>query len=192
MIVEPVFINFIAIDFLDEIDNISLKDYCLKNRLLHGLDQNEITTRLDFHAEEMKPLVNAVNARLVEIHKLTKLKSHYNIEIEKAWCNIDNNINIDSPHCHPLSVFSVVYYVEGDEDTGSIQFLTPNAGMMNSVIGKGECVDQFDAFNSNAWTHNPEPGKLLIFPSWLTHFVHQNKTDKQRISIAFDTELVRV
>ena len=192
MQLQPVFINFIGIDYLTEVDNDALQKYCIKQRSLRGKDQNEVSTMLDIRAPEIKTLVSSIRNRLNYLHNVAKLKTNYSIELEKAWCNIDNNINIDSPHCHPLSAFSIVYYVAGNENSGSIQFMNPNPGMMNSKIGQASCVAEFDEFNSNAWTIDPEPGKLLIFPSWLVHFVHQNKSDNKRISIAFDTDIVEL
>jgi uncharacterized protein (TIGR02466 family) len=190
MFLQPVFINFLGIDYLTDVDNNALQKYCIKQHSLKGADQNIESTMLDINAPELKTLVDSINSRLIKIHELVKLKESYTIAFEKAWCNIDNNINIDSPHCHPLSAFSIVYYVSGEEDSGSIQFMNPNPGMMNSQIGQGKCIQEFDEFNSNAWTINPESGKLLIFPSWLIHFVHQNKSNNRRISIAFDTEII--
>ena len=190
MLLQPVFINFLGIDYLTDIDNDLLQKYCIKKRALQEVDQNKESTILDINAPELQLLVKSIKSRLKNIHNLVKMKDSYTIALEKAWCNIDNNINIDSPHCHPLSAFSIVYYVAGQEDSGSIQFMNPSPGMMNSQIGQGKCIKEFDEFNSNAWTIDPEPGKLLIFPSWLVHFVHQNKSNNRRISIAFDTEII--
>lgn len=192
MLVQPVFINFLVLDYLDEVDNDALQKYCIKQRSLFGTDQNNVTTMMDINAPELSVLVNSIRSRLKNVHQLVKMKNYYDIQLEKAWCNIDNNINIDSPHCHPLSAFSIVYYVAGEEDSGSLQFMNPNSGMMNSQIGQGDCIAEFDEFNSNAWTINPEPGKLIIFPSWLVHYVHQNKSNNRRISIAFDTEIIKL
>jgi len=32
----------------------------------------------------------------------------------------------------------------------------------------------------------PKEGRLVLFPSWLTHRVSVNRTDEERISIAFN------
>ena len=36
------------------------------------------------------------------------------------------------------------------------------------------------------YQHQSTNGELLVFPSWLVHYVPPNYTDKDRISISFD------
>jgi hypothetical protein len=36
-------------------------------------------------------------------------------------------------------------------------------------------------------TFQPKTGDLIIFPSWLTHYVIMKPNNKNRISIAFNT-----
>ena len=55
----------------------------------------------------------------------------------------------------------------------------------------GEEVSFYEQFNPNVvyWFEpNPKSGKLVIFPSWLCHYVYPNKSKTQRISIAFNTQ----
>ena len=35
----------------------------------------------------------------------------------------------------------------------------------------------------------PEKGKLVLFPSWLEHYVEPNLTNEDRISMSFDTQI---
>jgi hypothetical protein len=32
----------------------------------------------------------------------------------------------------------------------------------------------------------PEAGKIVVFPSWLQHFVHPNAGDTDRVAVAFN------
>jgi uncharacterized protein (TIGR02466 family) len=36
----------------------------------------------------------------------------------------------------------------------------------------------------------PQPGLLVLFPSWLYHFVHPTESDSPRISIAFNASWI--
>jgi hypothetical protein len=44
-------------------------------------------------------------------------------------------------------------------------------------------------FNANKWHIEPEPGKLIIFPSWLMHYVEDNNSQEDRLSMAFNIAL---
>ena len=37
----------------------------------------------------------------------------------------------------------------------------------------------------------PEKNSLLIFPSWLPHYVENTNREEDRLSIAFDTEIYK-
>jgi uncharacterized protein (TIGR02466 family) len=53
-----------------------------------------------------------------------------------------------------------------------------------------ETINEFNYFNSNEWHVQPEEGTLIVFPSWLNHLVLPNEGEEERISIAFNTQLV--
>ena len=45
---------------------------------------------------------------------------------------------------------------------------------------------QFNEYNSNDWTFVPEPRQLIFFPSYLSHVIKENKSNKVRHSVAFN------
>ncbi len=45
---------------------------------------------------------------------------------------------------------------------------------------------QFNRFNGNRMTVDVHPGRLIIFPSWLLHGVPVNRTNQERVSIAYN------
>ena len=42
------------------------------------------------------------------------------------------------------------------------------------------------------FTIEPKDGDLLVWPAWVPHFVEENKSNKQRINIATNINLVGV
>ena len=50
--------------------------------------------------------------------------------------------------------------------------------------------DRFNYFNSNTWDVPVEPGKLILFPSYLEHSVPVVKENVTRISLSFNTFIV--
>ena len=55
--------------------------------------------------------------------------------------------------------------------------------MNNKIIG------EYNKFTSTDMSVEPAPGKLVIFPSWLVHYVENNLDNTDRISIAFNIEI---
>ena len=100
-----------------------------------------------------------------------------------AWVNLLRNGAYNKVHNHPGAVWSAVYYVSLGRpdktipDNGLIEFMDPRPG---NIHGGKEKIE-------------PENGLLIIFPSWLYHYVNPYQGDMERISIAFnmDVEIIR-
>ena len=95
-----------------------------------------------------------------------------------CWANVLRDGGYNRIHNHPGAVWSGCYYVAvgkakpEPEHNGWIEFQDPRPGNLH---GGKERI-------------NPEPGKLLIFPGWLNHFVNPFRGDGERISIAFNLD----
>jgi len=78
---------------------------------------------------------------------------------------------------------SGVYYIQLPQGTDVINFEDPRpARMMDFQMS---CI-----VNDEYFAYNPKVGELLLFPSWLPHFVLPNTSDEERISISFNIELI--
>lgn len=100
-----------------------------------------------------------------------------------AWMNMNPVGAYNTPHTHPGAHWSGVYYVSQpeveDENAGRIEFLDPRSDLPNWRILKAP------AFNLKK-SLKPQPGQMILFPSYLVHWVYPNIADDQRISIAFN------
>ena len=47
--------------------------------------------------------------------------------------------------------------------------------------------DQWNPYNSESWWYEAHVGKLILFPSSLTHMVPEVKGEDTRISLSFNT-----
>jgi uncharacterized protein (TIGR02466 family) len=126
-------------------------------------------------------------------HATLRLLRDYGVEQEfcwhiSLWTNVNRRGHYNTPHCHPDSTWSGVYYVDSgahdpdNDKNGVITFLNPNAA--SGVAFFSEIVGN----KMNIW---PETSLMLLFPSYLLHMVHPYTGDGPRISIAFNFELVR-
>ncbi len=103
-----------------------------------------------------------------------------------GWANVNRSGDYNVIHSHPRCDWSGVYYVStGSSDAadttslgGVIEFQDPR-GAANSAPFPG-----FDFGRKVRIV--PQPGLMLIFPSWLLHMVHPFEGPGDRITVAFN------
>jgi uncharacterized protein (TIGR02466 family) len=104
-----------------------------------------------------------------------------------AWAAICRAGAYHAPHNHPDSAWSGVYYVDsgtGNPDRplgGVLEFLDPRGGA-EAVTAPGDPYGE----PLRVW---PEAGLLVVFPSWLYHWVHPYAGQTPRIAISFNVTL---
>jgi uncharacterized protein (TIGR02466 family) len=183
------FSNFVARDFLDiNIDN--LKNYCYnlkkttQGRVLsnYGGWQSQDLENEDL---ELKQLTTEILSRVNTLLKEFKLVD--NAYIENMWVNINQKHDFNKLHDHPNCILSGVFYVSAPDNCGKIFFKNPNPLVKHYINRK--FILEHNHLTSGDWWFQPQDGMILIFPSWLEHFVLPNESDSDRISIAFNTKI---
>ena len=147
---------------------------------------NYLTTRKDIMDD--KPMEDFKHWCLLNVRAFAKqlgASERTSFYITQSWMNRNPPHSYHHTHMHPNSIFSCIYYVEGDKcptyfyryddrtsfgnfafyenDKGSTAFTATKAGVMNEV------------------------GRLVIFPSSMVHDVDTNESDKDRVTISFNT-----
>jgi uncharacterized protein (TIGR02466 family) len=101
-----------------------------------------------------------------------------------AWATLCRAGAYHAPHSHPDSAWSGVYYVDpGAESSeqplnGVLEFLDPRAGV-EAVTAPGDPYGE-------PFRVRPQAGLLVVFPSWLYHWVHPYAGQTPRIAISFN------
>lgn len=100
-----------------------------------------------------------------------------------AWANVNRAGDSNSTHEHGNHVWSGVYYVatgsgDGAAKSGFIEFLDPQSGAGRLNVGLSDL--------GGSSLIPPEPGLMVMFPSWLLHSVRPHSETGLRISIAFN------
>jgi len=101
-----------------------------------------------------------------------------------AWATICRGGSYHAPHSHPDSSWSGVYYVDPGTHSpdqplsGVLEFLDPRAGV-EGVTAPGDPYGE-------PFRIRPQAGLLVIFPSWLYHWVHPYAGDTPRVAISFN------
>ena len=100
-----------------------------------------------------------------------------------AWMNANPPGGFNAPHTHPGAHWLGVYYVSQPKvetgNSGMIEFLDPRSDLPNWRILKSRAF----ALKKKI---RPQPGEMVLFPSYLVHWVYPNEADEERVSIAFN------
>ncbi|MEJ6005952.1 TIGR02466 family protein [Paucibacter sp. AS339] len=110
----------------------------------------------------------------------------YGIQAQ-GWINVLPPGGMNAPHDHPGWVWSGCYYVhtpEGGDRSGSIEFIDSRTNVRALTIEGANCF-------ASKYTVQPRAGQLLLFPSYLKHWVAPNRGDQARVSIAFNARFAR-
>jgi len=106
-----------------------------------------------------------------------------------AWATICREGAYHAPHSHPDSAWSGVYYVDAGEESanqplsGVLEFIDPRAGVEAVTAPADPYGEPF-----RIW---PRAGLLVIFPSWLFHWVHPYGGKAPRIAVSFNATTAR-
>jgi len=145
----------------------SVDNYVLNNKILKNI-KKEIELRLkDF------------------MDKIIQPKTNVKLYISQSWFNTTSQNQFHHLHSHPNSYLSGVLYFDADPRVDKIFF---NRKQDPKVTLK---VKKFNAFNSKSWWYPIQVGDIIIFPSFVPHYVAQKQNDEnnKRCSLAFNTFL---
>jgi uncharacterized protein (TIGR02466 family) len=117
------------------------------------------------------------------VKKVYKPKHPVEPYITQSWLNYTKPGEYHHTHEHPNSFVSGVLYIHADTKEDKIKF--HKSGYQQISIETAE----FDILNSKSWWFSVETGKIVLFPSCLTHNVEQVTAGTVRISLAFNTFL---
>lgn len=112
------------------------------------------------------------------------------VEIHESWCHITRDGGYHDMHIHPNSSWSAIYYVDvgdtgGSNKNGVNRFFNPNNSMYLDA-GTAWCTA------NNSIDIMPEPGMMIVFPSWIQHSATTYRGKKDRIVIALNCKINRV
>lgn len=105
------------------------------------------------------------------------------IALTGAWLNVnDSRQCMNSEHIHE-GVFSGVFYINAPEGSGKLVLQNPG---INRMWSGSKLTGQKNQFTGESIRIEPVEGNILLFPSYLPHYVETNNHDEERISISFN------
>ena len=104
-----------------------------------------------------------------------------------AWANVSRADSYRKIHNHESCTWSGVYYVksklvkERSTSSGNIEFLDPRMLCISTELPHSTFGGRVRVV--------PKPGRLVVFPNWLLHYVNPVEDSSLRICIAFNVKL---
>lgn len=112
------------------------------------------------------------------------------LRLNNFWLNVNNHKDHNIVHRHPRSLMSGVFYIKVPENSGGIKFMNPNGALIDSYLSYFHFQTGKDysptSLLASEWIITPEKNDLILFPSWLEHWVEPNNSNEERISISFN------
>ena len=176
--------------------------YAEQERDLKGIERSNFAELGGWHSHndlhknpgyaDLVSLVNDSTARLSEDQGYAKNQV---IKIGTMWSIINPPGSSNRAHVHPGCLWSGVYYIQAPEGAGNIEFIEPRTvHLMNQPRFQANTKRPKENWTKVRFT--PQPGRMLIFPSWLYHAVDPNLSKEpgrasHRIIISFNLNQVR-
>ena len=174
---------FVQDDFLFEETAVYMKNYIQRLWQDRSNDVNW-QTEPDLHTKvEFKIFADMILDTSKEILETLDYAVE-DIAITDMWGNVLRKGEVHPPHTHSNNFLSGVYYLYSDKAAG-IQFFDPRPSSDVLVPKKTNKTHN----NSNLLSFASKTNRAVFFPSWLQHWVPQNISDKNRISIAWNVQL---
>ena len=147
---------------------------------------NYLTTRKDIMDD--KPMEDFKHWCLLNVRAFAKqlgASERTSFYITQSWMNRNPPHSYHHTHMHPNSIFSCIYYVEGDKCPTYFYRYDDRTSFGNFAFYEND--KQYSIYKSTKAGVMNEVGRLVIFPSSMVHDVDTNESDKDRVTISFNT-----
>lgn len=123
------------------------------------------------------------------MHDIIGIDRSIQFKIINSWANKHVSNDFAHAHHHSNSFLSGVLFVITPPDSGNLRFhknpLIPTFNNQIITLDLDNSAPKH-LINLDTWDIKPGRGKLIIFPSHLTHSVTKNLVDQERYTIAFN------
>lgn len=109
------------------------------------------------------------------------------IKMGSLWINYGYKGDFNPIHTHD-SLLSGCFYIHQDDNIMQEMEAGSHGRATSSIPGMTHFVHDlnYHPFNRFTYANKFEKGKLIMFPSWLTHWVNPFQSDGERVTIAFN------
>ena len=169
-----------------------LKDFILskdsqgiESNIAPTIKQNLIESKFNFFQDEVD-IVRRTTQWIASclkktINTIQMENIDYNFFFKESWYHITKTNGMHEPHIHPTCSWCGIYYVQsGDDDKGGDTVFS-NPFFPNHIDRGNLYLNNMSQIRVKA-----EDGKLIFFPSFLSHYQSLYEGTKDRIVVAFN------
>jgi uncharacterized protein (TIGR02466 family) len=133
------------------------------------------TNRRGWNSEDMTVLEQPLFAPLQQAVRAACMRALGEMGVQDIPFGLQSWINL-----HDRSLLSGSFYIKVPPGSGRFVFRDPRPGVIHGYV-KGAVPNGYRDIQLT-----PEPALLVLFPSWMEHFVEPHDSDEPRITIAFN------
>tara|TARA_A100001035_G_scaffold151345_1_gene119173 strand:+ start:22 stop:603 length:582 start_codon:yes stop_codon:yes gene_type:complete len=172
--------------------DIQLDNETLSNHIIHWSKQDPGVKKTNMNGWHSKPEMHLKSEYQQLVQELYKMQEEIYQEewldrrpkLGNMWANINYSGGYNRPHVHPNCLFSGVYYVKANKNSGVFVANDPRPGIQTTMPSRKPGRPP-----KHLWREvhlEPIPGRIIMFPAWLWHCVEPNQSNDIRISISFN------
>lgn len=112
---------------------------------------------------------------------------YQNIKLGSVWINYAYKGDFNPIHTHD-ALLSGFFCISASEGIMEEQRQGSTGRASSGIPGMTHLVHNLEnkPFNKFSYSSEFKPGKVIMFPSWLTHWVNPFETDGERVTVAYN------
>jgi len=140
---------------------------------------------IDYRSNYLKIILN----KIVKTVENNLFATGYKLEVDGMWYNVNHKDCYNDLHDHPGADLASIFYIKIPKESdkaGDLMFMDPFNYNQSNLH---ESINPKMPVRSHKVT--PTEGRFYMFPGHLLHRVEPNQTNEDRISIAFNMNIIR-
>lgn len=161
------------------------KDYLAGLEMIDNIGNSMSKDDRVLESDVLSELKRFIDDRILVYKKeLLRIRDENEIYITQSWVNRARTDQFHPRHKHPNSIISGVMFLDDNNDPGLPPIRFHRSHEMFPLEFKYE---ELTDFNASSREFDPKQGMLVLFPSLLEHDVGQNRSNRTRTSLSFNT-----
>ena len=176
-------------DLIDDLKSyiLSLETKGIDSNVAVNIKHNLVESNFGLFLDDTKVIKDTANwigdCIRRTVNQIQMEQMGYGINFNESWYHITKTNGMHEPHIHPSCSWCGVFYIQsGDKDSGHTVFENP---IVSTYVDRGNLYLN----NMSTLRIIPEDGKVVLFPSYLSHYQALYKGTEDRIVVAFNASI---
>ena len=179
-------------DLIDDLKSyiLSLETKGIDSNVSVNIKHNLVESNFGLFLDDTKVIKDTANwigdCIRRTVNQIQMEQMGYGINFNESWYHITKTNGMHEPHIHPSCSWCGIFYIQsGDKDSGHTVFENP---IVSTYVDRGNLYLN----NMSTLRIIPEDGKLVLFPSYLSHYQALYKGTEDRIVVAFNASVGKI